>query len=163
VSLSNAELLALAVLKGDRDAACALADCVQEEWSRNDRLLEPVQKITVPLEQARVVVFFKEGATRELAELAYKVIREGFRGGWRELTTVGLIGVERIEVYELPVSKSSGEETYGVPRIRNAYAAAQQLASLPLPVATTQDWEFLGRPLPTSKINTVPFDPPSDP
>ncbi len=100
MSLSTAERLALAVLNEDKEAVKMLVDCLQEdmgpEWSRYQ--VSPVKKITVPLERLRVAVYVNEDATidRDDLEAAIRGWLLGNRIG------LGLTGIDRIEIYELP-------------------------------------------------------------
>jgi hypothetical protein len=110
--MTTAERLALAVLKGDKDAVAALWDAVGEEHGFYEggvrgQILVPIRrlKIDAPAERLRAFVYLREGLdpTEEWVERMEQGIEEWMRGD--SLHAAIVLGIERIELYELPEFK----------------------------------------------------------
>lgn len=121
MNLTTAQKLALAVLMGDVEAALPLADCVLEEHGKGGERLEPVRKVTCSLDRVRVIAYAedKDGIWDDVAFEA--IVQSWLRG---ERASLALIGVDRIEVYEMP-ERPLPNTTTSVPTSGGAYVTVE--------------------------------------
>jgi hypothetical protein len=102
VNLTTAELLALAVLRGDRDAALPLADAVLEAHGGTSRGLPPVKRITAERSKLRVLAYVNDTAYPPNQDdmASWREAINAWLAGERD--PLFLTGVDRVELYELP-------------------------------------------------------------
>lgn len=99
MSFTTEEVMAIEILKGNKYAAKALADKLQEEYADGATLLPPVQKITVPIDQLRVVVYMRHSDADVVVDPAFRVqIEEWIREGGVLMCS----NVDRLEIYQMP-------------------------------------------------------------
>jgi hypothetical protein len=103
-TLSTAEALAVAVLRGDLDAVAPLLDHLTELSTSDGRRLVPVRSLVVDSpERLRAVMYTEPGM-----DLSYlEGEREHFQRLWQEwlagdTPALALTGIARMEVYEIP-------------------------------------------------------------
>lgn len=101
------EEMALAILRGDAAAACALADLLCERRAAGGTPILPIKKIGTPPDRLRVAVFLKAGieAIDIDGEAADATVADWLAGRQK---AVVLQGVSRIEIYELPEAPHDG-------------------------------------------------------
>src|SRR5688572_4784577 len=99
--LSTAERMAIAVLKGDLDAARLLATLLIDEYQEGAVPLPPVQRLKVSIDRVRCILYVQNEPDIEpdSQDRLNAVFREWMSG---ERLVLGLVGVERVELYELP-------------------------------------------------------------
>jgi hypothetical protein len=102
--VTTAEVMALAVLKGDLTAARALAESLMEDYEANGHELPPVTKITAPIEKVRVAVYLSSDETdQRLIPDELQAVRENVLNWLRgDANILIMTGIDRIELYELP-------------------------------------------------------------
>lgn len=106
IKLDTAQRLALAVLQGDKAAAKQLADMITETHTQTVRELVPVQKITASADRVRVVAFADDPHSVDLGGSTLEVEVERWLRGERK--SLGMYGINRIEIYELPEGWNRG-------------------------------------------------------
>lgn len=94
--------MALAVLRGNLEAALPLADLLLESHCNTDRKIEPIKNITCSLDKLRVLVFldydrWSDASTEDVNRLQAAVM-EWLNGS----PVLVAVGIDRIEVYQLP-------------------------------------------------------------
>lgn len=104
--LSTAEQLALAVLRGDADAALALADEVQQTMAGTAGRLRPlagheVRRVTVERHRLRFLIFLKDNVEPPDPGVRENVARELEAWLTEQNHPLMVNGVERIEIYQL--------------------------------------------------------------
>lgn len=100
--MTTAELMALAVLRGDLDAARGLADHLMNDLEGTKVHLPAVKKFPMDLSKLRFVFYADTGCSGNVQinrQSLLQGVEEWLRG---DTQVLGLIGVERMEVYELP-------------------------------------------------------------
>lgn len=98
----TAELLALAVLKGDTDAVRPLLDCLLETLPDRKRQLLPVKTFKVESDRVRALLFVDPSLGTDVQvdeERLSAQMNRWLNGDRRELS---LFGFDRIELYEFP-------------------------------------------------------------
>ncbi len=96
-TINTAEQMAIAVLKGDWDAARQLADLLTEHVDGNTNVIPPVKKLTCTIDKIRVVLFADDPDAdfdRETTEAAVAAWLRGER-------VLALRGIDRVELYEI--------------------------------------------------------------
>jgi hypothetical protein len=116
--MTNAELLAIAVLKGDECAVVGLVDAILEaraEAGGGEAMpMRTVQRLSVPVGRVRVAAFMKDRASlpsRQEQDRLRNELRAWICGDRTQI--VLFYGVDRIEIYEVPenfVSNATVEE-----------------------------------------------------
>lgn len=109
--MTTAELMALAVLKGDLDAAAQLADLLLENRNETSRQLPPVTRLTADAGGLRVIAYVAAGAVVMAAGIE-EAVRRWLAG--QELALI-LSGIDRVELYEIPEAK------FGVPMTQEEF------------------------------------------
>jgi len=101
-NLSDAERMALAVLRGDLDTARALADHIINDLQGTVKVIV-VERNKINLQSGRVrcLIFVKDDAAMDEDERA-NLIRAVSRFMTGETNILGLTGIDRVEFYELP-------------------------------------------------------------
>ncbi len=94
--------LALAVIRGDAEAALGLADQVHEQWEGEGVRLPPVQRLSVDAGRLRVVIHFPRGTTMD--EPAWRLAVEGWLRGDGPLFLIGATG---FDLYEIPAANAT--------------------------------------------------------
>lgn len=101
--MTTLEEMAIAVLKGDIAAARALADSLREEHSTGMMELPPVHKIKYDVDKVRVVAFVPMDVDIVINHTEIqRAVRDWISG---KDTVLTLLGVSRIELYEIPRGK----------------------------------------------------------
>lgn len=102
--LTTEEEMALAVLRKDMTAARQLADKLMEEYAEGGVLRLPVtRKITVPMDQIRVIIYVDEvGVDGEDIEIDQAAIRTAINNWLRNGSAIVLRYVKRVEIFEMP-------------------------------------------------------------
>jgi hypothetical protein len=116
--MTTAEQMALEVLRGDLVAAKALADLLLENVAHGEIPVLRVKTITVSDPSRLKVLLYYSDTGYELTE--DRILRfEGCIKDWLRVggpTVLTLMGVDRMEIYELPKSEralsSDGESEY---------------------------------------------------
>jgi Bacterial RNA polymerase, alpha chain C terminal domain len=100
--MTTAEMLAIAVLKGDESAIAPLLDCLLETLPDRERQLLPVKTFKVESNDLRVILFVdRENAHSVLTD--WTSIQESIEMWMKGRQAVlPLIGISRIELYEFP-------------------------------------------------------------
>lgn len=102
MSLSVAEQMAVAVLRGDVDAARALADHLLNELQAGAVRIKPTRKVTVTSDRIRVCLFFPLG-TDVAGTLADDQNLQANVEAWLDSgQALVLVGATHMEVYEMP-------------------------------------------------------------
>jgi hypothetical protein len=97
--MSTVEHLAVAVLRGDRLAARALADAVLEDARHGAERLPPLAKMEVVSGAVRVVLYAEDPADEWDVDGTERVVREWLSG---RRVSLGVANVDRVELYRLP-------------------------------------------------------------
>lgn len=105
MSLSVAEQMAVAVLKGDMDAARMLADKLVDDIQNGVNELLPVKQIKTSVKNIRVAVYFPVTVDGHQVGVDLDNTREAVREWLEEGGPLVLLGADRIELYELPEKK----------------------------------------------------------
>lgn len=103
MNMAEAEKMALAVLKGDVAAACALADALRDEHGEGRVTIPHVKTITANRDRLQAVLTTQEslGGDVEIRDGPglQRLVEEWLRGELKVLTLVGL----NMALYELPL------------------------------------------------------------
>lgn len=100
MSLTTEEEMAIEILRGNRGAAKALSDKLQEEYADGATIVPNVRKITVPVDQLRVVVYMGRSDADVVVDPMFRVqIEEWIRDGGVLMCSSY---IDRVEIYELP-------------------------------------------------------------
>jgi hypothetical protein len=102
--MSTAERMAVAVLKGDYDAARMLATLLIDEYQEGAMFLPHVQRLKVSVDRVRCILYARNEPDIEIdsQDRLNAVFREWLSG---ERPVLGLVGVKRVELYDLPEPK----------------------------------------------------------
>lgn len=110
--LTSAEQLAIAVLRGDESAIAPLVDCVLETIDGTKKIVRPLKHIT-NLERLKIVAFvdpaFGPDVQVDVPGLN-KAISNWLLGSTAAVEALVLVGMNRIEMYELPEPKKMTDE-----------------------------------------------------
>lgn len=114
--LTTAEEMALLVLRRDEqsmEAARGLARYLIDETSDGSDPLPVVRRVTCPKERLRCVFFVREGY--EVCE-DRNTLEEGFRQWVESGRPMALVGIDRIEIYEISSPTPPQRELPGLQR-----------------------------------------------
>lgn len=103
MNIKTMEIMAIAVLKGDFVAARQLADCLQEEYSNGAVEILPIKKITCDRNNLRIAVFVAPELVPDI-QIDKARVDESINNWLDGKCNLGLLGINRIELYEMPSS-----------------------------------------------------------
>lgn len=97
--LTTAQLLAISVLQGDETALRPLLDELIEQGKEGGVRLPPVNKITVTKDRLRVIIYVGSDDVEIDRASLDQAVKNWLSG---KAQWLGLVGVDRVEIYELP-------------------------------------------------------------
>jgi len=104
--MTDAEMLAVAVLKGDKDAILPLLDCLLEQHNYSGKRILPHRKhvIDCPPQRLKAIVFCDNAhASGSSLERVADDVRTWLEG--EEENLIAVAGIKRIEIYQFPEDK----------------------------------------------------------
>lgn len=107
-SLTTKEMLAIAVLQGEEASIEALIDILLEQRKEGVKVIKPIKEV-IQQDNIRVAIFYADGCTPEQDGIrnTEEAVKRWVKG---EQVTLGMTGIERIEVYALPIVHPVKEE-----------------------------------------------------
>lgn len=118
--LTTKEMMLIAGLRGDDVAALAYADMIQENRKEGLTLIKPLREV-VDVNNIRVMIFYKQDLEPSAEDInrTNRAITEWVSG---RATIFHMTGVDRIEIYSIPIIKDEQPPIMYPPKERETHS-----------------------------------------